>query len=148
LDRVRYALRSPMPGACDALARVSEHRRLVVVTARGWWMADATDRWLVRHGLRPFFDAVHTNHSDLPAAVYKLLTLRALGVDCHLDDDGSIAYYLARHGLPRVYLHDWRRNRGLPYPPAVQVVTSLAQLPAHLARSDQWQSVEPESANA
>jgi hypothetical protein len=144
-DRVRYALRTPMPGAREALARIAERHRPVLVTARGWWMAPTTERWLVRHGLRPFLGAVYTNQGPLPAAAYKLVTLKKLGIDTHLDDDGSIAYYLARHGLPRVYLQDWPRNRGLPYPPSVRVVASLDALYADLARPDQWQSADPES---
>jgi hypothetical protein len=60
--------------------------------------------------------------------------VRDLGAGEHVDDDGATAYYLAHHSLPRVYLRDWPRNRGLPYPANVEVVGSLIEIAERLAR--------------
>src|SRR5262249_38895965 len=133
-DVVRYALRPPMPGVRDALAALAERHAPIVVTARHSWAAPMTERWLVRHGLRPFLAGVFTNSTRLPAAPYKLLTLRELGVDPPVAGAGSTAPPPARHGIARIYLHDWPRNRGLPYPPTVRVVPSLGVLARELSQ--------------
>ena len=83
-------------------------------------------RWLRRHGLAPYIADVHLNDAHLPSAQFKLYTLRRLGATEHVDDDGATAYYLAFHGGVTVYLCDWPRNRGLPYPASVRVVRGLA----------------------
>jgi hypothetical protein len=127
-DVLRYTVRSPMPGVREALSRLAERHAPIVVTARHSWAAPMTERWLVKHGLRPLLSGVFTNQTRLPPAAYKLLTLRSLDVHSHVEDDGSIALYLARHGIRQVYLHDWPRNRNLPYPSSVRVVSSLTAL--------------------
>ncbi len=56
-----------------------------------------------------------------------------MGIREHVDDDGSVAYYLANHGV-RVFLRRWPRNRGLPYPDGVVVVKSLMEVAEALSR--------------
>ncbi len=120
----RYSGRRPLPGVREALAALAERRRLLVLSGRRWVVRPLVWRWLARNGLAAYVAEVHLNDAHLPSALFKLYTTQRLGVAEHVDDDGATAYYLARHGLT-VYLCDWPRNRGLPYPPSVRVVPDL-----------------------
>jgi hypothetical protein len=42
-----------------------------------------------------------------------------------VDDDGRVAYFLAKEGARRVFLISYVGNAGLPYPPGVQRIRSL-----------------------
>jgi phosphoglycolate phosphatase-like HAD superfamily hydrolase len=128
----RYSGRSPLPGVRGALAALAERRRLVVLSGRRWVVRPLVWRWLRRHGLAPYVAEVYLNDVHLPSAQYKLHTLQYLGATEHVDDDGATAYYLARHGGVTVYLCDWPRHRGLPYPPSVQVVRGLPDVARRL----------------
>ena len=134
LHTLRYLGRRPMPDARAGLLAIRELREPILVTARSAVVLPMIDAWLRRHDLRDCFAALYANDTALRAAQFKLHRVRALGAAAHVDDDGATAYYLARHGLPCVYLRDWPRNRALPYPPNVQVVRSLLDLADHLAR--------------
>lgn len=132
--RLSYAPRRPLPGVAEGLAAMARWRELVLVTGRSWLGSPVVEGWLLRHGLREYFSAVYTNNTRLNSAQFKLWKARQLGAAEHVDDDGSVVYYLARSGLGRVFLQDWPRNRGLPYPPQVVVVRSLAEVAEHLSR--------------
>jgi len=128
LEVARYGGRQPLPGVREALARLATVRRLVVVSGRRWVVRPLVRRWLARHGLAAFVADVYLNDVALPSAQFKLWTLRRLGIGEHVDDDGATAHYLASHGAVIVYLCEWPRNRGLPYPPGVRPVPSLLAL--------------------
>lgn len=136
LHALRYLGRAPMPDARAGLLAIREFREPLLVTARSAVILPMIEAWLRRYDLRDCFGAVYANDTALRAAQFKLHRVRALGAAEHVDDDGATAYYLACHGLPRVYLRDWPRNRALPYPPTVQVVGSLIEIADHLARED------------
>ncbi|MBI4492164.1 MAG: hypothetical protein HY690_05165 [Chloroflexi bacterium] len=133
---LRYGGRRPLPGVAEGLAAMAGRRELVLVTGRSWQARPLIEAWLERHGLRGYFAAIYANNTRLTTAQFKLWMARQLDAQEHVDDDGSIAYYLAHHGLRRVFLRTWWRNRGLPYPPHVIVVGSLVELAEHLARED------------
>lgn len=134
---VRYLGRLPLPEAREGLAAIARYRRPIVVTGRSWLVQASIRRWLDRVGLASFIEEVVPNDTNLRTAQFKLRIARDRGIVEQVDDDGSIAYYLARHGLERVYLRDWSRNRGLPYPPNVIVVRSLIEVAEDLARRDE-----------
>jgi len=136
LHSLRYLGRGPMPDARAGLLAIREFREPLLVTARSAVILPLIEAWLRRFDLLDCFAAVYANDTALRAAQFKLHRVRALGAAEHVDDDGATAYYLARHGLPRVYLRDWPLNRALPYPPTVQVVGSLIEIADHLARED------------
>jgi hypothetical protein len=65
--------------------------------------------------------------------------LRTLKIEEHADDDGAITYYLAKKGIPRLYLRDWPRNVGLPYPNNVIHFRYLLEVAQDIARLEQTQ---------
>ena len=132
LEFARYGGRQPLPGVRDALARLATVRRPVVLSGRRWVVRPLVRRWLARHGLAEFVADIYLNDVALPSAQFKLWTLQRLGIGEHVDDDGATAHYLASHSAVLVYLCDWPRNRGLPYPPGVQPVPSLLALAERL----------------
>lgn len=131
---VRYLGRQPLPTAREGLAAIARLRRPIIVTGRSWLVQASIRRWLDRYGLASFVEDVVPNDTNLRTAQFKLRIARERGIAEQVDDDGSIAYYLARQGLTRVYLCDWPRNRGLPYPPNVVVVRGLIEVAEDLAR--------------
>ena len=133
LEWGRYSLRRPMPGVAKGLAELARVRAIHVVSARSHAGRHLTERWLETRGLRAHIADIHLKPAGVPSFHFKYQTLRALGIREHVDDDGSTADYLARHGGIRVYLCDWPRNRGLDYAPGVQVVPSLTALARLLA---------------
>lgn len=133
LEVARYSGRAPLPGALDAVRALAGVRRLVVVSGRRWVVRPLVRRWLDRHGIGSCVAAIYLNDRALRTAQFKLWTLNREQASEHADDDGATAWYLATHGRLTVYLCDWPRNRGLPYPPSVQPVADLAATAARLA---------------
>ncbi len=129
VDRPRFALRRPLPGAREALARLAAERRLVVLTGR----RTSPGRWLARHGLAGFVEAVRINEDRLASPHYKLAAVEELGAAEHIDDDPRTVQLLAERAACRVFLRDWPRNRGLPYAPGVTRVDDLGALARLLA---------------
>jgi hypothetical protein len=131
-ETVRYMGRRPLPDVRDGLDALIAVRRPVLVTGRSWFAKRLIQRWLERYDLARYFDDVRPNNTDLSTAHFKLWTAQQRGHNEHVDDDGSIAFYLANHGV-RVFLRDWPRNRGLPYPEGVTVYRRLEELAPLLA---------------
>ncbi|MHB8619243.1 MAG: hypothetical protein ACYDAG_06710 [Chloroflexota bacterium] len=133
-EYLRYLGRRPLPGVMEGLRALAQIRQPVLVTGRSWFARSLIERWLTRHGLAEFFDRLLPNNTALASGQFKLWTSHSLGSREHVDDDGSIAYYLANQGL-RVYLRDWPRNRGLPYPRQVTAYHLLTEVAEHLSRA-------------
>ena len=134
LELARYSGRRPLPAVREALAELAEVRRLCILSGRRWVVRPLVRRWLARHGLAEYVADVHLNDVQRPSAQFKLWTLQRLGIGEHVDDDGATAYYLASRAAVVVYLCDWPRNRGLPYPPTVRAVRDLSDV-ARLLRA-------------
>jgi len=124
---IRYSWRKPMPGVQDGLTKLASVRRLILLSGRPENSRKATEGWLSQHGLRDYFSEVVLNDRRLSNAAFKLVTLRERGVLQHVDDDGRVAYFLAREQPRTVFLIAWRRNEGLPYPPTVYRVRDLSE---------------------
>lgn len=129
---VRYMGRKPLPDVPAGLEALVQVRRLVLVTGRSWHAKHLIRHWLERHDLARFFDDLLPNNTDLKTAHFKLWTAQRLGHAEHVDDDGSVAYYLANNGV-HVFLRDWPRNRRLPYPTGVTVYHRLIEVAEQLA---------------
>ncbi|GIW10200.1 MAG: hypothetical protein K6U89_04310 [Chloroflexi bacterium] len=134
LEALKYFGRRPLPDAKEGLAAISELRTPVVVTARNAIGVPLIERWLELHGLRENIATVIGNNTRLSPAQHKLRIARLRGIREHVDDDGSVAYYLARNHLERVYLREWLFNRGLPYPENVIRVERLIRVAEDLRR--------------
>lgn len=130
LEVARYLGRRPLPEVGEAVAALATVRRLEVVSGRRWLVRPLVRRWLERHGLARYIAAIHLNDRPLHSAQFKLWLLRDRGIPEHVDDDGATAFYLASRGVRTVYLCDWPRNRGLPYPTGVRRVRGLADVAA------------------
>jgi hypothetical protein len=139
LEFARYTGRRPLPGVREALRRLATVRRLVVVSGRRWVVRPLVRRWLARYGLSEFVADVYLNDVALSTAQFKLWILQRLDIGEHVDDDGATAHFVASHSQVVVYLCDWPRNRGLPYPPGVQPVPSLLAL-AHRLQAEASES--------
>ncbi|MBV9119942.1 MAG: hypothetical protein JOZ39_04485 [Chloroflexi bacterium] len=130
-ETVRYMGRKPLPGIREGLQALCEVRRPVLVTGRSWFARHLIAGWLKRYELDGFFEQILPNNTDLSGPHYKLWTARRLAHAEHVDDDGSVAMFLSQHGV-RVFLRDWPRNRGLPYPAEVTVYKRLEEVAAIL----------------
>jgi hypothetical protein len=135
-DRVRYANRTPRAGLREALSELSRSRRIVVITGRPVTLREPMERWLSTHGVDSVISELFLKPEGEPVARHKLETSRRLGIEEFVEDDGRTVRYLADHGLNRVFLVDWPRNRG-SYPPSVQVVAGLADVARAIANHDQ-----------
>ena len=134
-EMVRYMGRRPLPGIREELEAITRVRRPVLVTGRSWFARRLIHHWLERFELAGYFDKVLPNNTDLATSQFKLWTARRLGHNEHVDDDGSVAYYMANQGV-RIFLRDWPRNRGLPYPANVTVYKRLEEVAEILASED------------
>lgn len=135
-ETLKYLGRIPMPHAREGLLCMSEVRRMVIITGRSYLAKQIVEAWLKKYDMTQFFEGIYANNTDLGTRLYKLHTLRDMGITEHADDDGAISYYLARRGI-QVYLRDWTRNEGLPYPESVVHFENIAQIAEDLEKRDE-----------
>lgn len=124
---VRYGWRMPMPQVADGLSALAEMRRLILLSGRPETARKTTEQWLIRHGLRDYFSEIVLNDRGLSNAAFKLSTTRERGIMQHVDDDGRVAYFLAKDAPRTVFLIAWPKNDGLPYPATVYRVSNLTE---------------------
>jgi hypothetical protein len=127
-QQLRYFGRRPMPGAHAGIAEVYKHRNLIIITGRSHLARKIVQAWLKRYQLDKYILDVFANYTDQSTRKYKLHLLRQFEINEHADDDGGIVYYLAKCGVSHVYLRDWRRNTGLPYPSNVVRFTHISEI--------------------
>eukprot|EP00850_Spirogloea_muscicola_P004966 SM000022S07180 [mRNA] locus=s22:301528:302998:- [translate_table: standard] len=97
----------PIPGAREALQRLSSYCQLTVVTSRQHVIRQPTLEWLNKH-FPQTFDAVHFgNHFALEGVARpKSDICKSLGIDVIIDDNPRYAVECAEHGI-RALLFDW-----------------------------------------
>jgi hypothetical protein len=134
VETVKYFGRKPMPMAREGLIEVSKYRTPVIITGRSFLAHQIIEAWLTRYNMRQYFAGIYPNNTELRTRKYKLHMLRKMGITEHADDDGAITYYLAIKGIPRLYLRDWPRNEGLPYPAHVKHFLYLSEIAQDLAQ--------------
>ncbi len=132
----RYFGRRPMPNVQEGLEAITQVRNLVIITGRSFLAKRIVEAWLKRYGLDGYFAGIYPNFTDQSTRKYKLYLLRQFGIQEHADDDGSITYYLAKRGIPRLYLRDWPQNAGLPYPDTVVHFRDVIEIARHLQEYD------------
>jgi hypothetical protein len=132
-ELAKYFGRKPMPMAREGLIEVSKYRTPLIITGRSFLAHQIIEAWLTRYNMRQYFGGIYPNDTNLRTRKYKLHMLRKMGIEEHADDDGEITYYLAKMGIPRLYLRDWPRNAGLPYPDNVKHIKYLVEIAQDLA---------------
>ncbi|MGE3960296.1 MAG: HAD family hydrolase [Dehalococcoidia bacterium] len=123
-DTLRFNPRRPLPDARTALARLSQVRRLVVLTGRRTYPS----WWLRRHGLVQYFDRIMVNETPLRSPHYKLEAIDLLGAAEHVDDDPRTAQLLAQRSRARVFLRTWPTNADTELDPRVARIRDLHEL--------------------
>jgi hypothetical protein len=122
---LRYGWRPPLPLVREGLAELAELRRIVLLSGRPEVSRGATESWLRRHRLRDYFSEVVLNDRGIPNVSFKLLATHERDSREHVDDDGRVAYFLAKEAKRQVFLISYLGNAGLPYPPGVRRVRTL-----------------------
>jgi hypothetical protein len=133
-EDLKYFGRDPMPAAREGIIAGSQYRTPVIITGRSYLAKSIIDVWLKKYKMEEYFSAIYANNTVLPTRQFKLYMLRRLNIDEHVDDDGAITYYLAKKGIKQLFLRDWPRNQGLPYPENVTHFTNIAEIARFLAR--------------
>lgn len=128
-DRIRFDIRRPLPEAREALSRLHELRRVVLLTGR----RSSPEPWLRQYGLAALIDDIVINDTDDSSPHFKLRSVLSMGAAEHIDDDGRTVQLLAQRSPVRVYLRDWPRNRDLPYAPNVSRIADLLELARFLS---------------
>ena len=135
VETAKYFGRDPMANARDGIIAVSQYRTPVIITGRSYMAKSIIDAWLKKYKMEEYFSAIYANNTALPTRQFKLHMLRRLKIEEHVDDDGAITYYLAKKGIRQLYLRDWDRNEGLPYPPNVAHFTNISEIATMLSRA-------------
>jgi len=133
VETVKYFGRKPMPMAREGLIEISKYRTPIIITGRSFLAQRIIEVWLAKYNMTQYFGGIYPNNTDLRTRKYKLHMLRQMNISEHADDDGEITYYLAKRGVPRLYLRVWPRNVDLPYPDNVTRFQYLLEIAQNLA---------------
>ena len=111
VERWFYGWRRPMPGAREGFHAVAARFACAAVSARAESTRGVTERWLERElgALPPLY--LRPGWRERSSA-FKARVIPALGAFAHFEDDPDTALLLAER-IPRVFLVDWPRNRGV-----------------------------------
>ncbi|MEI6046130.1 MAG: hypothetical protein WCS37_17400 [Chloroflexota bacterium] len=133
-ETVKYFGRKPMPLAREGIIEICNYRTPLIITGRSFLAHRVIEIWLAKYNMNQYFAGIYPNNTALRTRKYKLHMLRRLNIGEHADDDGEITHYLAMKGIPHLYLRDWSRNAGLPYPDHVVHFTYLSEIAQDLAK--------------
>jgi len=128
-----------IPGAYEALQRLSESCDLVVVTSRQHVIQDQTLEWIDRNYPGIFQEVYFGNHWSLEGISRKKSDIcRAVGASVLIDDNTTYATECAAAGI-HVLLYDWDHSYpwsklppGSPRDPLIRVVRDWAEVEAAL----------------
>ncbi|MBT3267334.1 hypothetical protein HN371_09295 [Candidatus Poribacteria bacterium] len=90
----------PTPGALDALRRLAEAHRLVLLSARGSDWLPAAEAWLVERGVRDLFADVRSSSGTTKAGV-----VESVGAHALVDDDTRHLVIPSDHPFLRYHFH-------------------------------------------
>jgi len=107
VEYARFAWRRMAPDAARVLHDLSDDGHdLLIVTGRSAQGEPLLRRWLRRHRLDERVTAIRMAPIGLRPPQHKLAIAKMLAVDVHIDDDPRTAFYMARNGVPHVFLLD------------------------------------------
>ncbi len=118
----------PIPGALDAIKKLKQKHRLVVVTARRRMIIDDTIDWIAEHFPDVFDDIRFLHMFEDEAHKTKAEICTSLGADILIDDSVSHVTTMAECGKQAVLFGDYVWNQ-------------LDELPVGVVRLANWQSV-------
>jgi uncharacterized HAD superfamily protein len=126
IEFLRFFWRTPVPNVRATLQTLARDHQLYFVTGRSVRGERVLKRWLRNNGLLDYATAVVMSPSGLHTWEHKLLTCREHNLDIHVDDDPFTALYLARNGVPRVFLIDPSMQPRDNTPPNLTTLPNLA----------------------
>lgn len=129
VEYARFAWRRMAPDAARTLRELAgDGHDLLIVTGRSTEGEPLLRRWLRRHRLDDRVTAIRMAPRGLRPPQHKLAIAKMLAVDAHIDDDPRTAFYMARNGVPRVFLLDHAGALGdTPLPENVRSVRTLRE---------------------
>lgn len=125
----------PIEGALEVLARLREHFRLVVVTARDGEFEAVTREWL-QHRFTGYFDDVVLagNHYTGRGYRTKVEICQELGAVCLIDDSMRHLTQCAEQGIAGLLFGDYPWNAGVKLPLGVEPARDWYAVERILAR--------------
>jgi len=133
IEYLRFGWRRMSPEAAAVLRDLSARHEVYIVTGRSVAGEPLIRRWLRSRGLDGAVSGVEMAPPGLRPSQHKLARARILGIEAQIDDDPRTAYYLAEHGVPRVFLLDHARAHGdAPLPPRLALVHSIREFASAL----------------
>ncbi|MCK5802263.1 MAG: hypothetical protein KAI66_05495 [Lentisphaeria bacterium] len=105
-ERESTLVANEVPGALDALRKLSGKAQLHLVTARLERRVPHAREWLERKGVLPCFEGIHTSAGTSKSAICS-----AIGADILIDDDVRHLREIDVEGLFRILLQDGRDDK-------------------------------------
>jgi hypothetical protein len=133
IECLRFGWRRMSPEAAGVLRDLSAHHEVYIITGRSVAGEPLIRRWLHSRALDGCVSGIEMAPSGLRPPQHKLARARMLGIEAQIDDDPRTAYYLAEHGVPRVFLLDHAGAHGdAPLPPRLALVRTISEFAAAL----------------
>src|SRR5207253_9581036 len=113
---------------------MSARHKDYIITGRSVAGEPLIRRWLRSHALDGCVSGIEMAPPVLRPSQHKLARALMLGIEAQIDDDPRTAYYLAEHGVPRVFLLDHAGVHGdAPVPPRLALVRTIGEFAAAVA---------------
>ena len=133
VEYLRFGWRRMSPEAAGVLRDLSARHQVYIITGRSVAGEPLIRRWLRSHALEGCVSGIEMAPPGLRPSQHKLARALMLGIDAQVDDDPRTAYYLAGHGVPRVFLLDHAGAHGdAPLPPRLALVRTIREFAAAL----------------
>jgi phosphoglycolate phosphatase-like HAD superfamily hydrolase len=135
IEELRFGWRRPAHEAARTLheLRAAGHE-LLIVTGRSAQGEPLLRRWLRRHRLYDPIAEIRMAPVGLRPPQHKLAIAKMRAVDVHIDDDPRTVFYLARNGVPRIFLLDHAGALGgVALPSTTHAVRTLPEFATAIA---------------
>jgi hypothetical protein len=134
VEYLRFGWRRMSPDAARVLRDLSARHEVYIITGRSVAGEPLIRRWLRSRALEGSVSGIEMAPPGLRPAQHKLARALMLGIEAQIDDDPRTAYYLAQHGVPRVFLLDHAGAHGdAPLPRRLALVRTIREFASVLA---------------